>query len=342
MNSPKKLAVMALWRRCFEDSEAFVQWYFERKYRERNALLVRDERGEAMAALQLLPYRMTFAGGEIDTMYLSGACTRPEDRKRGVMTRLLRQALREARGREVPLVTLIPQEEWLFAYYRRVGFVSVFEHSLEAYEVDPTSGSGEEAETLPLERVTTCFPYFAARMGERGCCVQHDAADFVDVAEDLYRDGGRLFSVREGEQVRGLAFARPTPEGVWVSEWLYDTEEVRGHLLHRMAAEWEEWRVVARTLPKAGRSRPSGMARIVDVPRLLEYYAARNPALCWTVQVTDPLLPQNSGLFRLERGMLITGGDAGREMPPAMGVEELTAWLLCQSSGTPFISLMLE
>ena len=55
-----KEEVMSLWKTCFHDTDEFVRFYFERKYKEENALLWRDERGKAVSALQMLPYPRTF------------------------------------------------------------------------------------------------------------------------------------------------------------------------------------------------------------------------------------------------------------------------------------------
>ena len=43
---------------CFDDTEEFIQFYFDKKYKEENALVYWDEQGAAIAALQTpsLPY----------------------------------------------------------------------------------------------------------------------------------------------------------------------------------------------------------------------------------------------------------------------------------------------
>ena len=57
-----KREVMELWRVCFDDTEEFVQFYFDKKYKEENALVYWDEQGAAIAALQTPIYPMTFGG----------------------------------------------------------------------------------------------------------------------------------------------------------------------------------------------------------------------------------------------------------------------------------------
>ena len=53
----KKQQVMELWRRCFEDTDEFIRFYFERKYSDANSLIY-EENGKSLSALQMLPYPM--------------------------------------------------------------------------------------------------------------------------------------------------------------------------------------------------------------------------------------------------------------------------------------------
>ena len=87
-----KEKVKALWKLCFEDSEAFIEMYFRLRYN--NEVNIAIESGdEVISALQMLPYPMTFCGKQIQTSYISGACTHPDYRGKGVMKELLSQAL---------------------------------------------------------------------------------------------------------------------------------------------------------------------------------------------------------------------------------------------------------
>lgn len=54
-----------------------------RNTKEENALVYWDEQGAAIAALQTPLYPMTFAGTQIITGYISGACTHPLARAGG-------------------------------------------------------------------------------------------------------------------------------------------------------------------------------------------------------------------------------------------------------------------
>ena len=66
--------VKSLWKLCFDDSEAFIELYFRLRYNNEVNLAIQSGE-EVIAALQMLPYPMTFCGQTVPTSYISGACT---------------------------------------------------------------------------------------------------------------------------------------------------------------------------------------------------------------------------------------------------------------------------
>ena len=86
-----KEQVRMLWATCFHDSEAFMDLYFGCRYADSlNEYMESD--GQVIAALQRIPYRLTYEGMNVPVAYISGACTHPAYRERGVMRKLLAQA----------------------------------------------------------------------------------------------------------------------------------------------------------------------------------------------------------------------------------------------------------
>ena len=112
--------VKNLWKLCFNDSEEFTELYFRLRYN--NDINIAIQSGEeVIAALQMLPYPMTFEGEDIHTAYISGACTHPDYRNRGVMHELLSQAFARMLHNNVALSTLIPLCRRDFYRFRHTG-----------------------------------------------------------------------------------------------------------------------------------------------------------------------------------------------------------------------------
>lgn len=66
-----KEQVKSLWKLCFDDSEAFIELYFRLRYNNEVNLAIQSGE-EVIAALQMLPYPMTFCNKIVPTSYISG------------------------------------------------------------------------------------------------------------------------------------------------------------------------------------------------------------------------------------------------------------------------------
>lgn len=104
-----KEQVKSLWKLCFDDSEAFIELYFRLRYNNEVNLAIQSGE-EVIAALQMLPYPMTFCNKIVPTSYISGACTHPDYRAKGVMRELLSQSFARMLRNGVLFSTLIPAE----------------------------------------------------------------------------------------------------------------------------------------------------------------------------------------------------------------------------------------
>lgn len=122
--------VRRMWKTVFGDQDSYMDVYFRWKYKDENTL-VWVEDGKVVSSLQMLPYRFTFCGTELPILYLSGVATLSECRNHGFMGQLLSASFQEARRREIPLMLLVPQEEWLLKYYSRYSFARTFDPGTE-------------------------------------------------------------------------------------------------------------------------------------------------------------------------------------------------------------------
>jgi predicted acetyltransferase len=117
--------IRKMWKICFNDPDEFIDIYFAEKYQNSNTLIYFDK-NRPVASLQMLPYRFTFCGVEIDISYISGACTLPNFRNKGYMKNLMIESLKVINDKNIPLCLLIPADNWLRSYYQRYGFETVF------------------------------------------------------------------------------------------------------------------------------------------------------------------------------------------------------------------------
>ena len=187
-----KEQVKALWKICFDDSEEFVEMYFRLRYKTEVNVAIQSG-DEVISALQMLPYPMTFGGETVQTSYISGACTHPDFRSKGVMRELLSQSFARMLRNGVHFSTLIPAEPWLFDYYARMGYASVFKYSTKEIVLPEFIPAKEIAVSVVPEFQEEIYSYLNKKLSERACCIQHTLEDFQVIMTDLAISGGYLF-----------------------------------------------------------------------------------------------------------------------------------------------------
>lgn len=200
-----KAQVRDLWRLCFPaDSEEFVDLYFRMRYTEQiNSAVLED--GKVIAALQRIPYPMTFAGDVVPTAYISGACTHPDFRGKGVMRSLLAEAHRQMYHEGVVLSTLIPAEESLRLYYDRSGYALCFQQDEKLLTgkcliVDKYSSllrfSEIDSDKFLSDEV---WNFFYEQQRKRPCALLHTREDMQAVLADWIMSGGQVWAAFSAE-----------------------------------------------------------------------------------------------------------------------------------------------
>lgn len=341
MDETMREKVKELWRLCFNDSDEFTDMYFRLRYSNDINIALRNG-GKVIAALQMLPYPMTFGEKEIKTGYISGACTHPDYRNRGAMRELLAQAFDRMLHNGTVVSTLIPAEPWLFGYYAGVGYASVFKYAATTF----TPSDADTADgTAVLNRTDTyqadTYRYLERKLRERPCCVQHTEADFRVILADLQLSRGSIYTLHQGDRITALTIVYPSADGWYAGETVAETPDMRSLLLQRVCRQLHTPSIQVIAPPTADRdSLTLGMARIINAPAMLQHYAARHPELELSIDLTDPQICANNGCYHLSGGQCTNSAKRLPGSHLALTIGELTEKILSPSA--PYMSLMLN
>ncbi|MFC2384043.1 MAG: GNAT family N-acetyltransferase [Hoylesella saccharolytica] len=156
-----------LWKLVFNDSEKFMDLYFNRVYQPKYNITCQINR-HVVAALQTLPYTLLYHGSEVKTAYISGVSTHPDFRQQGVADNLMRQAHFDLFYKEVVFATLIPAEKWLYEWYGRCGYAE------QITCTPPPTG---------IEKMN--FETFDKLQRTKSCVLLHDREGFDIIQEDI-------------------------------------------------------------------------------------------------------------------------------------------------------------
>ena len=179
----------SLWKSLFGDSEAFISLFFREVVREEN-IRVLEEKGRIFSALYMLPYPFRIWNQEVTASYISGAGTLPEAQGRGLMRRLLIDSFKEMEHRLIPLSILIPAEPWLYGFYEKSGYATVFAYNQQVYPPKDRSLLSITGGTSPY---SVGFPPEEQRLEEEGFSYKEEGVrlgeDNLQQPEDSLRYG---------------------------------------------------------------------------------------------------------------------------------------------------------
>lgn len=332
-----------MWRSLFSDSEAFMSLYFNDVAKEENIRII-EENGRIVSALYMLPYPFSIWGKDVTTSYISGAGTLSEAQGRGLMKRLLLDSFEEMSRRNIPLSTLIPAEPWLYGFYEKSGYTTVFHYTQENYELKNIRDNYLVIRVHPFEKldIKLCQRYFDKQLRTRKSCILHPLDNFRAIACDYSLSNGKIWvAFQEDDSPVGIIFTvYPGEDTFLAKEFVYANEKVKEALLQTAAVHYNVRKGVYRT-PATDNGTPLGMARIIDAHELLSMWAKRYPAKKLHINLTDPILPANNGSYLVENGLCIKNNDYSEDILfQAMDISQLAQFLLLPEH--PYMSLMFD
>lgn len=356
----KRDDIKKIWQESFNDSRSYVEMYFERVYRDEDAMTLVDEKSVTVSSLLLQRFNMSFHGSVIPVSYIAGAATRRSQRGKGYMSTLLRDSLEASAERGDMLCALIPSRLALYYFYARYGFSTVFyskEQRFTSLHSFPVAGCYGVSDGQTSEDTWLAFDRFQRK---RTCYILHSRRDFDNIQSDLEADGGDFVAVEVNDEDSGpvivsMAWAVMRDDLLVVTDVMGEDADARTAALHELRRLHPDVPFLVLGDPSdatGGRLMPRGMARVVNAGLLLECVAQGNPAWVSSIRVTDPLLPDiNSHTYLINRGKVTIDDGYKGKLDLDVPVDVLadiafsapsTGEIMRFPSERPMISLMLD
>jgi predicted acetyltransferase len=315
------------------------------------ALVVRDG-PQLVGSAAAYTRELGVPGGAVPAAHVTLVGVAPTHRRRGLLTAMMHRQLRQIRDRREPVAVLWASEGRI---YPRFGYglaAQRFHVSGETAELRLPAPTPDEGR-LRLDRPTTCQAdlarvYDRARANRPGWSARDDRWwRYVLVDPESQRGGAteRRVLLHEGSDgVDGYGLFRTKAE--WEDAGPNSLATVDEVVATSPAAYRAIWRMLlsldlTRRLSWMRAAVDEPLLRLVNEPRRLSFrlvdalwvrvvdvpaaLAARRYAadVDLVIDVTDQLLPENTGRWRLQ------GGPAGASCTPASGPADLTCGVRC-------------
>lgn len=120
----------ALWKTSFDDGKESLDFFFENTVSPHRVLAVFDS-DKPVSALYMLESEILIYNRTYSAYYIYAVCTHPDYRGKGLMKILFEELLKVAKNRNIDYLFLVPEEEYLFKIYEKIGFTTGFSYSKE-------------------------------------------------------------------------------------------------------------------------------------------------------------------------------------------------------------------
>ncbi len=139
----------ALWQTAFDDSKESLDFFFGNTVATERVLAAFEE-GKPVSALYMLESDIVINKKKYSAYYIYAVCTHPNYRGNGLMKSLFQELFKVAKARGIDYLFLVPEEEYLFEIYKKLGFEIGFYYS----EKELLKGDFQREETIKAEKLT--------------------------------------------------------------------------------------------------------------------------------------------------------------------------------------------
>lgn len=124
----------AIWQKVFGDSDDVIDCFFDNTADLNNAYVFKDD-DKCVSAFYLIDAPIKEGNTFKKSMYLYAAATLPEYRKKGIMSEMIKYAVKRLQLAGYDYLYLYPANEKLYSYYEKLGFEPVFKDRV--YSIKP-------------------------------------------------------------------------------------------------------------------------------------------------------------------------------------------------------------
>lgn len=260
-----------IWKRCFGDTDAFINFYYENRYKAEDTVVLL-ERGKISAMLTRIPIRVVDAEGQsFDAAMFYAIATHPDDQHRGLASQIINFSNQFLGQVHKEFSVLVPAEKDLFDFYYKLGYQEGFyirEVLLKDKEIDylalqnrcPSSPCGMTPVTPEI------YNQKRDQLLRSNLYVAYDNDEIAYQKKLSQLSGADIYTIYCGELQGCAAIERVSPEKVLIKEILCSNELLPA-LLKEIATHIPAKEYIVRTPSYLGEGlggdpRPFGMFKL--------------------------------------------------------------------------------
>ena len=271
LNQKEKIFTKPLYKEAFfEDSDSFVNYYYEEKLKDNRILA--DIEGESVRSMIMLnPYKISVFNKIYNLDYIVAVATGKEFKRQGYMRRLLNKALCDMNAENVPFTYLIPANK---DYYLPFDFA--FVANKNEYNANFSGLKKQVIKEEPDKELIFRILDF----------INNE----VSKDNDVYTSRDENYFIRDLKEIAS--------EDGFINIYSDENDIVAYESFWGKKLELKE-RIVSSKLGNRKFGKENIMVRITDIVELLSNFRAKEP-LDIIIKINDNIIEAQNGYFRIE------------------------------------------
>ncbi|AYD07520.1 enhanced intracellular survival protein Eis [Clostridioides difficile] len=304
-------SIKEIWSYCFNDTESFMKYYFNDKYKSENTVVALDE-GKIISSLQLNQYKLLLNSKVYNTSYVVGVSTLPEGRGAGYMNKVMKFTLNELYKKGQLVSILMPID---YRLYRRFGYEHCYdqiEYTINTDDLKNFKSSGKMIKSN-LSQIDDLIRIDRTFLNEVNGNVLKDEHYYENLFKEIQSEDGFLY-IHEGNEKDGYIVYFLQEDKMFVRELFYKNIDALKSMLKFIYNHNTQCKIVTISTPTIDKIRfildnpkdsdikikPFMMGRVINVKKFIEDIdIEKDINSSFNLLIEDKFIDENNGLFKI-------------------------------------------
>ena len=304
-------SIKDIWSYCFNDTESFMKYYFNDKYKSENTVVALDE-GKIISSLQLNQYKLLLNSKVYNTSYVVGVSTLPEGRGAGYMNKVMKFTLNELYKKGQLVSILMPID---YRLYRRFGYEHCYdqiEYTINTDDLKNFKSSGKMIKSN-LSQIDDLIQIDRTFLNEVNGNVLKDEHYYENLFKEIQSEDGFLY-IHEGNEKDGYIVYFLQEYKMFVRELFYKNIDALKSMLKFIYNHNTQCKIVTISTPTIDKIRfildnpkdsdikikPFMMGRVINVKKFIEDIdIEKDINSSFNLLIEDKFIDENNGLFKI-------------------------------------------
>ena len=304
-------SIKEIWSYCFNDTESFMKYYFNDKYKSENTVVALDE-GKIISSLQLNQYKLLLNSKVYNTSYVVGVSTLPEGRGAGYMNKVMKFTLNELYKKGQLVSILMPID---YRLYRRFGYEHCYdqiEYTINTDDLKNFKSSGKMIKSN-LSQIDDLIQIDRTFLNEVNGNVLKDEHYYENLFKEIQSEDGFLY-IHEGNEKDGYIVYFLQEDKMFVRELFYKNIDALKSMLKFIYNHNTQCKIVTISTPTIDKIsfildnpkeshikiKPFMMGRVINVKKFIEDIdIEKDINSSFNLLIEDKFIDENNGLFKI-------------------------------------------